>query len=167
MAEIERYIVQKGHEWAYIYIDEEVGSFMCQSSYGTYAYIWRSIGTRTLKQFLAELNFDYFMGKAHPGYQCFDAERSVENVKEAIIRCRRENDCDAATAREAWNELEYIETDNGIRFCDGLCRSDALMKILGGDYYEYARESADGNSRGFWRELWPVFLSQTREKIAA
>jgi hypothetical protein len=164
---IERYVVRKDHEWAIFYIDEEMGSFVCQSSYGTYANIWRHIGDRTLKQFLAGLNFDYFMGKARPDYQRFDRDKSVENVKDAIIQCRRRGDCDRETARHAWDDIEVNDNDNGVRFCDEVARSDDLLKILGSEYYEYARESADGDSRHFWKVIWPEFVKKIDVRQAA
>lgn len=157
---VERYVVRAKHEWAIFYIDEKHGAFNCQSTYGTYAYIWRAIGERTLKAFLLDLNFDYFMGKTRPGYRCFDRERSVASIKEHILTYRREGSIDAITARKAWRDAEDNENENGIRFADELTYSPALMRVLGSEYYDFARESPDVDSKQFWAVIWPEFRKQ-------
>jgi hypothetical protein len=157
---IRRYVIRHNHEWAIIHIDERYGSFSCQSTFGTYAYIWRSIGDRTLKEFLCGLDFNYFMGKTQPGYHKFDFYRSVEGIKETILRNRREGSIDKDVAREAFDEVEWLESDDGFSFTSSLCRSSGLMKVFGGDYYDLCRESPDGNSRGFWETIWPKFVEQ-------
>lgn len=160
IAPVRRYVVRARHEWAVFYIDEKLGTFICYSTYGTYAYIWTAIGDYTLKEFLRDLHFDYFMGKTRPGYRCFDRERSVESIKERICTSRREGSISKATAREAWATVETNEHDNPIRFVDELTWSDSLMKALGSEYYEYAREVPDTDSRQFWAIIWPEFIKQ-------
>lgn len=157
---VERYVVCANHEWAIFYIDEKHGAFNCQSTYGTYAYIWRAIGERTLKAFLLDLNFDYFMGKTRPGYHCFDRERSVASVKECILDRRRWGSIDRRTARMAWRDVEANEHENAIRFVDEMTYSEHLMKVLGSEYYDFARELPDVDSKQFWAVIWPEFRKQ-------
>lgn len=157
---VQRYVISHNHEWAIIYIDEKHGAFCCQSTFGTYAYIWRSIGTRTLKEFLRDLNFDYFMEKTRPGYRTFDEEVTRRAIKDHILSARREDSIDAETARRAWRDIEDIAEQNDIRFIDEVARSHALIETLGGGYYEFARERPDADSRGFWKVIWPQFLEQ-------
>jgi hypothetical protein len=158
---IERYVIRADHEWAFVYIDEEYGTFQCQSSYGTYAYIWRAIGQRTLKEFLAGLDFDYFMKKARPDFQIFDFDGSVERMKEAIVRCRREGGCEKVEARAAWEALGEIDyTKSQDAFLYQVYSTSDLHEVLGSDFYELAEKEPDGNSRGFWRKIWPELLKQ-------
>jgi hypothetical protein len=159
-AAVERFIVRKEHEWAFVYIDEQTGVFACYSSFGTYAYCWTHIGERTLKEFLRGLNFDYFMGKARPGYRRFDAEATVKGIKQSIIEQRRDGYINKSDARNAWTDAEGLWHDNQHEFFEQLCSSAPLMKFYDGDYCDIGRETPDGNSRGFWEAIWPEFLKQ-------
>jgi len=167
---IERYSIRVGGEWAYIYLDEANGVFTGYSSFGNYAYQWRSIGSDTLKEFLRGLNFSYFMGKTRTGYLQFDHEATVDGIKTAIIEQRREGAIDRDDARAAWHDLEQIDAGNSVdRFFDGFCSSNPLMKVYGGGNGDIARERPDGDSRGFWEKIWPEFLKQislTKEAVA-
>lgn len=155
---IRKYVVSAGHEWAVIYIDEREGSFSCQSTFGTYAFIWRAIGDRTLKQFLCGLNFEYFMGKTRPGYMRFDEERSTAWLKDYIIRARREGSLDKGEARKAFNELEWLSPDGEHMYASSLYDSPGIMHALANDPAGCIQYAADGNSRGFWKIIWPAFL---------
>jgi hypothetical protein len=159
---IDRYIVRAKHEWAFVYLDEEYGTFQCQSSYGTYAHIWGHIGKRTLKEFLAGLDFDYFMKKARPGFCVFDYDKTVERMKQRIIDARRNgSSVDKNKARNAWQALEAIEyTNSQDGFLYQVYHTSDLYDVLGSEFYEYAEKEPDGNSRGFWREIWPELLKQ-------
>lgn len=157
---VERYIIRKNHEWAFVYVDETTGVFSCYSSFGTYAYCWTHIGGQTLKEFLRDLNFDYFMGKTRPGYWCFDAEATVKGIKLSIIERRRDGYIDKSDARNAWADAEDLWHDNQHEFFEQLCSSDPLMKFYNGDYCDIGRERPDGNSRGFWETIWPEFVQR-------
>jgi hypothetical protein len=157
---VERYVVRANHEWAIFYIDEKLGAFNCQSTYGTYAYIWRSIGSATLKEFLLDLNFDYFMGKARPGYHTFDFDRSVERLRDTIRSARRYGSLTKAEARDAWDDIEGLSPDGSHEFVSYVTHSEPLMRALGGDYYDLCSQSPDGDSKQFWVIIWPEFLKQ-------
>lgn len=162
---VERYIIRPkpGYEWAFIYVDEKTGVFACYSSFGNYNYCWNHIGTRTLKEFLRGLDFDYFMGKTRSGYRRFDYDATVEGIKHHIIDSRRTAYLSKEEAREAWKELDDISDENSSdRFFDAFCWSKPLMHVYGGDICDIARERPDPDSRGFWKVIWPTFL----EKIA-
>lgn len=66
------------------------GSISIQSDYGNYAYTWTAIGSASFLSFLIGLNFDYFMGKACPGYRQFAHEKTVDAIKRMIVERRRE-----------------------------------------------------------------------------
>jgi hypothetical protein len=161
---VERYIVRVRSDWAYIYIDEANGVFASYSSYGNYAYCWRHIGDDTLKEFLIRLDFDYFMGKTRPDYCRFDSEATSEGIQRTIIEARREGSLTAEEARSAWSDLADICRDSSEGFFADFCQCRALMNIYGGDYCDIARDRPDGDSRGFWREIWPEFIKQITPK---
>jgi hypothetical protein len=157
---VERYIVRAGSEWAYVYLDEANGVFTSYSSFGNYAYQWRSIGSATLKEFLSDLDFGYFMGKTRNGYMRFDLDATIDGIKRTIIEQRRECSLTREEARAAWDDLPSVDATSADNFFNEFFSSRALMEVYGGDYCDIARERPDGDSRGFWREIWPEFLKQ-------
>ncbi len=158
---VERYLIRVGGEWAYIYVDEANGVFTSYSSFGNYAYQWRSIGGRTLKAFLSGLDFDYFMGKTRRDYRRFDYDATVEGIKEYIVDGRRQGSLTKDEARAAWRDLEDISDENSSdRFFDAFCWSKPLMHVYGSDICDIARERPDPDSRGFWQKIWPEFLKK-------
>jgi hypothetical protein len=157
---VERYVIRAGHEWAFIYVDEQTGVFSCYSSHGTYAYCWTHIGTKTLKEFLSRLNFDYFMGKTRRDYRRFDPEATVKSIKEYIIEQRKVVALDRDEARKAWADAEDLYQQDQNEFFNELCSSRPLMKVYDGDYCDIACNRPDGDSRGFWQKIWPEFLKK-------
>ena len=155
---VERFIIRKNNEWAFIYIDEQTGAFSCYSSFGTYAYCWTHRGSQTLKQFLRGLDFSYFMEKTRPGYRRFDPDATIEGIKRFIIEQRRTS-ISREEARSAWNALPGVDANTADNVFHEFCSSHALMDVYGGDYYGIARECPDGDSRGFWKVIWPEFIA--------
>lgn len=160
---VERYAIRVRNEWAFIYIDEASCVFTSYSSYGNYAYQWRSIGDCTLKAFLSDLDFSYFMSKTRREYLRFDADASIDGIKRHIIENRRDGSLTCEEARDAWDDLPGVDANSVDGFLNEFCASEALMRVYGGDYCDIARERPDSDSKGFWREIWPEFL----KKIAA
>ena len=101
----------KGFGWANITIREwrQGGSIDVQSDYGGYAYIWSSIGDRSLRQFLLNLDFGYFMGKAKPGYMRFDADETAKVVRRMIVEQRRSGDITRRDARVMYDNLHMLD----------------------------------------------------------
>lgn len=158
---VQRYVVRANHEWAIIWIDECKGAFNCQSSYGNYAYIWRSIGNRTLKEFLCGLNFDYFMNKTHPGHHRFDCGKTIAGCRDHIKEARRSGSIDRATARDAWDYLDDCEDhESGEAFIGDIMRCDSIVDLYAGDYCDICRESPAGDCIQFWNVIWPEFRRQ-------
>lgn len=147
------------------------GSISIQSSHGTYAYSWNAIGPGRFLEFLVSLDFDYFMGKAHPDYKVFDYEKTMAGMRRMIIERRGENwGFTKEAARECWDDLklwggEY--TASADHFLAEILRSSALCKLFDGDYCGLMRYSPDGQTLGFWRDLWPALCETWREELAA
>lgn len=163
---LSKHVIHTGHEWAVIILDETGGGFYCQSSFGTYCHIWANRGRGvTLRQFLRGVRFSYFMGKTRPGYEKFDLEKSVRDIKNDLKRFRKEGECDWQELRAAWDEIndiaEYADSQNSTLFVESLYGADALTKVVGTDeLYVYARTSPDGDSMRFWERIWPEFLKK-------
>jgi hypothetical protein len=166
MTQVERYIVRgendRRGEWAFIYLDEERGVFSAVSSFGNYAHIWSHRGDQRLKEFLRDLDFDYFMGKTRGlDYRRFDHEATVKGIKAYICDQRRQGAVDKKHARSAWRELEDMEHENSADlFGQALYNSEHLYDLYGGDIGGALEHRPDGDSRGFWSAIWPEFLKQ-------
>lgn len=165
VAPVERFIIRAKREWAFVYVDEYTGVFAATGSYGTYAYCWTHRGGRTLKQFLADLDFEYFMGKTRPDYKRFDFDKSIEGIKQRVIECRRDGSIDQAQAREAWGEIDDLgHTQHEGEFLSDMYQSAPIMLLYPDEYYEAAAMVPDGDSLGFWTVIWPEFLKAVKEK---
>ena len=166
MADIERYIVRgagpyKG-EWAFIYLDEEKGVFTAYTSFGTYAYCWCSIGTATLKEFLRDLDFDYFMGKTRGlERERFDFGKTIDGMKAFIADQRRQAALTKEEARDAWSDIESIENRQSVDlFVDDVYQSRPIGEAYGHDFDGVIVNSRDPQCVGFWEVIWPEFLKQ-------
>ncbi|MCS3690895.1 hypothetical protein [Bradyrhizobium elkanii] len=162
MNEVERYIIRADHEWAFIYVDEKTGVFAAYSSFGTYAYCWAHIGTSTLKEFLSELDFDYFMGKTR-GLELkqFDFHATIKGMKEFICDQRRQEALDKDEARDAWYDIEAIENRISVDlFVDDVYASKPICEAYGNDFEDVIRNRPDPQCVGFWRAIWPEFLKR-------
>ena len=157
MKPVERYLIRAKHEWAYIYIDEATGVFTCYSSFGTYGYCWQHRGNATLKEFLVDLEFDYFMGKTRPSYMRYDNDATVDGIKHFIIEQRRLGALSQEGARDVWNDLLHAR-DGDMR--NEFWQYESLMKLYGSDYFDIFLDRPDGDSKGFWKKIWPEFLKQ-------
>lgn len=145
------------------------GSLAIQSSYGTFAYTWGATGDGPFLSFLLDLDFDYFMGKARPGYREFDAEATIAELRRMVIRARREGwggISDREKGREAWDFLAEMDPvcQSAEYFLSELLRCDLISEMVGGDY-DFCRQRPNPNARGFWQELWPVLCDHWRQEI--
>ena len=153
------WLVRVGHDWAHISIDEETGVVAITSSYGDYTYIWRSIGTDTLLEFVCGLNFDYAMGKFLGQRSCFDAKATIKSYREAILEYRLRWDIEEDDARKYWNELGEIEDHDSV----DLFHRDISETDFAGwfeDWWEYGTYTHPPRARMFWDTLWAEFVKE-------
>jgi hypothetical protein len=164
MHKAEVYTFQKRGEWAILVLDEVTGAFFCHGSYGSYSHVWSYRGEGvSLKEFVRDLDFDYFMKKTRSEYRRFDEEATVNNVKDYICRIRRDDGITSDIAREAWKDIEAIADElynykSADLFVDRMYASHPLCRILNPPY-EFVRESPDPDSIGFWNQIWPELLT--------
>jgi hypothetical protein len=164
MTPIERYIVRNRGDWAFIYLDEERGVFTACSSYGDYAYIWSHRGDQSLKDFLRDLEFDYFMGKTRGlDFKRFDFEATIKGMREFVADARRQGSLSKIEAREAWTDIEELESDHTGSvdlFVERVYGLKAIGEAYGHDYGDVICNSPDRQCKGFWDVIWPEFLKQ-------
>lgn len=174
MSEIERYIVRGAGvhklEWGFIYVDEEKRVFTSYTSFGSYAYCWSNIGPATLKEFLRDLDFDYFMKKAAGNdYMHFDFDATINGMKAFIADKRRQGALDKNKARDVWYEIERIANRQSVDlFVDDVYSSKEICDAYGHDFEGVIRNSPNPQCTGFWNVIWPEFLKQIAPaKVAA
>jgi hypothetical protein len=171
-----RFRHQDGEQDRYEYCEAAVrswsrgGSLSIQSSYGNFAYSWNSTGDGPFLGFLLRLNFDYFMGKAWPGYMRFDHDKSIAEVRRFIIEQRRGQFASLTKedARECWDHLETMEdTKDENYFLTQLLACAELSALYDGEYCNAIVRAPSPQAVGFWEELWPVLCAHWRAEIAA
>lgn len=161
---VDRYIIRGAGphrgEWAFIYLDEKTGVFTSYSSFGNYAYCWSHIGNDTLKEFLRDLEFDYFMNKTFgPETKIFDFNATIDGMKEYICDARRQGVITKTMARDAWSEIEELEDKQSVDlFVNDVYESRAIYRAYGHDFESVIRMRPNPQCKGFWEIIWPEFL---------
>lgn len=142
------------------------GELLVNSTFGAYCNSWSHCG-QPFKRFLAKIEFDYFMGKCRGrAADVFDGEKSLKLVKERVIQLRRQGWLDHGAARELWCELtlcrEEIERspDDFVRVI-----SDLNVRRLS-EPWELIVTRPASDTVGFWRDLWPSFISALSQEQA-
>ncbi len=167
----EFYKIYVGMEWSHITIDEESGTFMATGSFGSFGHIWNSIGDRTLKEFLAGIDRQYFFEKTRGATaKTFDFDRSVKALKEQIIDMRRQGDLTKDEARRAWREVGWLDhTSSAHHFVDQVLSEEALGRYFRDDYWDIPQFSLSPDCVGFWEVIWTTFKAaiSTKKESAA
>ncbi len=146
------------------------GSFQCQSDFGNFAHVWGSIGPRTLREFLCELDKDYFLKKTRSeDYRRFSVEKSCQQLRKDIIEARRCKDLTKRDARLCWEEVDEIE-DRVDSLDDYMHRiyncSEIIDELYCGDYYGIPDCSEyDLMCDLFWERVWPHITKYWAERL--
>lgn len=136
------------------------GEILVHSSYGSYCHTWTACAV-PFKQFLTRITFDSFMAKCLGNdYMVFDGAASVEQVKQAIIRQRDDEELAAEFASELLDELEAArEIAEGSEDAFHIALADLCNDDTIGSSGDYVVRKPSCQAQGFWRELWPEFIS--------
>lgn len=147
-------------EWA------EGGALDVQSDWGTFSYSWNAIGDRPLRAFLAELSFDYFMGKTRDSHRILDWDETVTNLKRSIMEDRRSGSLEREEARERWDDVESMEdTSSADVFCERFFHFAWAYEWCDGS--DPAKYRDDPNCRQFWDGPWQELRALWKTETAA
>jgi hypothetical protein len=103
----------KGQGWG-IFLLDSTGMFAAVTDYGNYAFKWTHHGCDDFREFVIDLKNspDYVLGKVSHGKE-YQGQKTNENIKNEILRARREGYLSEDQAKEEWelvgDELEYHE----------------------------------------------------------
>jgi hypothetical protein len=103
----------KGEGWAHVMIRED-GFFAAVSDWGNFAFIWGSTGETDDRLFFLrmERDWDYFARKFESGRrEHVDSDKSVDAVKRALLRVRRDREMSREHAAEDWEKLQQHSDD--------------------------------------------------------
>lgn len=158
-------------EWAVVTIQEEIGLFSAYSSYGHYAYQWNNHGSKSVKEFVQNLDYDYFFEKtAHTRGKVFCPDTSFQKLKKVILEARREKCIDKVEAECAWHELKTIDhlIQDGLikeeaQFISHIWSLDDLCNVVMSYDTNVVCYKKDPDCVGFWEKLWPEILKALRE----
>lgn len=162
-----------GWGWATATIREwpQGGQLDVQSDFGVFAYAWGAIGPRSLRQFLCELQFDYFMNKARPGgYTVFDVDRTIRNIKADIFGALNEERRSPATRAEAheWRDDldELADCTSEHVFAERLSSLNWFYEFYDGDYPSMVKVDCP-QCRAFWDGPWQALKAYWLNEIEA
>jgi hypothetical protein len=161
------YKVRSSRSWAVATIREWKGGGQIdvQSDDGNYAYVWTATGTPTLREFLLDVEYDYFMGKTHAGNGLsFDFDATIKHIRETILDARKTGSLDKDEARARWNDIdemshpfnedefhrEFLEFDWAYSYCD---------------YGSAAVHTDDPCCRRFWDGPWAALIDYWRNEL--
>lgn len=166
---------QRWRERSVFQMDESSGLFMAETPWGTFSYYWPpAYRGCNLFQFLASLDFDYFMGKAakQPSRE-IDATETVRRYRAELIQHRRRYmELDKQTTRELWDLLGSLE-DNRSRdeFLNAWAGSplDRWISVFDASVCERDTAAARAFWDGPWRQLitsaaWVKRARETRHE---
>lgn len=162
--ETAHYVIRANGEWGTFYVREGVDDqghhwceLTCNTAFGCVGYHWGSMG-RPAREFLAKVDKGYLLGKLWGvKTRVFDAAVAIEDAKRALLKERRALDIGKDEAREVYDELNT-----------GCSTEFEWHLLIDGCEWLYGRmvDSADfgmvpnPQAEGFWRELWPAFLTE-------
>lgn len=164
---LEHFIVRKDHEYATFVVlqrcesGKDSGYFMLaiESSYGHgFAYAWSHPGN-DFYDFLCRCDEYYLTSKFAPGSRSYDGEATTCEIRQRILRKRREDGWTAEQARGHWPattlESEFDMHQWYFMQNQKIDMSDDVVKYKRG---ERARDFA-----ALYKHLWPGFCDQLRE----
>lgn len=183
----ETYRLRHGHDFATIHLNSsksppsegfEQGRFCGEisivSSYGNYAHTWGDCG-HSFKEFLLDIEFDYFMGKAiKTNLHEYDGEETLKEVRKAILSGRKVTDLSHGSAATLWAGVSAAHDD--IRgSVDGLVRALSALRGENPDNkdimhfcaepWERAARSYNSQAQAFWKMFWPTFEKTLRDEV--
>lgn len=150
------------------------GELAIRSSFGTWGYTWTACAV-PFKRFLTGIDFEYaFLKLMGDRLNLFDGTATLKQIQRDIIYRRRHDELSAGEARDVWDavlwEAERIESGDQSAF--GYAMWDVAATIGRHPMADYFNDPAGWPTRtrhnpqavGFWRDLWPEFVSALIEE---
>lgn len=115
---VNRYLLRfEPNGWAIFYVDHEWGALTITSDWGSWSHVWgggpKSWGHPTFLDFLSDrAGCDYLADKLSYGRtrDVVDVKRTRKELRDEVLRLRREDSIERHHARELWEEID--------RFCE-------------------------------------------------
>lgn len=170
------YSVSKDGEWATICIrqtknDYNGGEILIHSSYGSWGYSWGNIGVRDFREFLSKIDYHYFWKKLDEDLgECFDCDRTVNEIKKLILRNRRNDNIGNIIARNHFDEILSFEKfhgphKDGNAFYSTMSEyySDLFEYIVSDDPPTVTKKKQECD--WFWKTLWSEFIEEMKKEL--
>lgn len=145
--------------WARIWITDD-GCITILSDWGNYGY-WFGAPDMEFRAFLLQCDTDYLGNKFSGGRTEFDGEQTVENVKDHILRLRRDQRLSAREARDEWQDLPGTAFDSSDDF------THWLHKTKLPEAWEFSSYCVPMRVQGFLKKVWPLFVEMMRHELAS
>lgn len=166
-SKIEKYDIRWSHgEWAMFSIDEKTGMMQCLSSFGNWSYAWPNHGRKTFKHFLLEMERDWEYLLRKTSNKVFDFDKSIAYWKNHIFDLRRDGDCTKEQAREAFDVIDSLETDDA-GYCAAVLNESQAISEVDPDFWELLGGIKCYSSKDimFAKTIWPMFCEIIRSEI--
>lgn len=161
------YLFKGDHTWADITIRswDKAGSISVISDYGNYNAIWASTGCDDIRKFLIELDYAYFMKKAHGqlGMEV-DWEETANYILKEICETRRNGDLEDEEAREFFDYIKSAEHNEGMFWRISESEPELHDFLSGIDHPTIKRKMPE--CEGFWEVIWKVAVETWKEELA-
>jgi len=157
---------------ASVIIYESEGRVVINSSFGDWSYAWHHRGSKTVAEFICDLDKSYMGGKMlGSSISMFDEEATLKEVKKTIVAARRERringepyGLDKEQAAIEWNRAEEYLCGSYGGCTDGwtLYASESQLE----DVFECYCTKMHPDWVAFWDRLWePVMRPELREYV--
>ncbi len=128
------------------------------TSFGVFGHYWSSMG-QPFGLFIAGVDEHYLLGKV--GHQVIDDKLVISGVKRLVREYRKAKSINAETAREAFEAIDSLAYGlSGEVLCHELYQASELSFICD---WDVETRTYDGQSMGFVKKLWPLFVKQYNE----
>lgn len=143
--------------WGVVLLDS-TGFFAAVSDYGNYAHGWWDSGKKDFREFFlqAEKDANYFLAKLSRDSE-FDADTTVQLIKEYILSHRRERRLLQEEARLEWERADELLADYDER---GWCESTRI-NYAG----EFLRYTFPASAKAFVYQLLPRLAAAIAEEL--
>lgn len=141
------------------------GCLMVHSSFGTWGHDWVNLG-QGFESFLQGAGYDSLMGKLTGERREFDYHASLASWKRHLVMARRTRNLTEEQLREVWDATCFGAECGAELFAHRLVEGRPLEMRdhpLWSEPASYVVCRPSERAQGFWREIWPMFVSHLRQ----